>query len=72
MLEISWITAILQLYSKVADLFGNAIVKRIKMSFFDLLVRFHYILNLPRMSDVEIPYEMSALFVCFLPFHTFI
>ena len=49
MLEMSWITAILQLYSKVADLFGNVIVKRINIRFFDLLARFHYILNLPRM-----------------------
>ena len=48
MLEMSWITAILQLYSQVADLFGSVIVKRINISLFDLLVRFHYILNLPR------------------------
>ena len=44
----SWITAILQLYSQVADLFGNVIVKRINIRLFDLLARFHYILNLPR------------------------
>ena len=31
MLEMSWITAILQLYSQVTDLFGNVIVKRINM-----------------------------------------
>ena len=50
MLEMSWITAILQLYSQIADLFGNVIVKRINIRLFDLLARFHYILNLPRMS----------------------
>ena len=44
----SWISAILQFYSQVADLFGNVIVKRINISLFDLLARFHYILNLPR------------------------
>ena len=44
----SWITAILQLYSQVADVFGNVIVKRINLRLFDLLARFHYILNLPR------------------------
>ena len=48
MLSMSWITAILQLYSQVADLFGNVIVKRINIRLFDLLARFHYILNLPR------------------------
>ena len=48
MLEISWITATLQLYSQVADLFGNVILKRINIRLFDLLARFHYILNLPR------------------------
>ena len=46
MLEMSWITAILQLYSRVADLFGNVIVKRIDIRLLDLLLRFHYILNL--------------------------
>ena len=50
MLEMSWITAILQLYSQVADLFWNVTVKRINIRLFDLLARFHYILNLPRMS----------------------
>ena len=45
----SWIPTILQLYSQVADLFGNVIVKRINIRLFDLLARFHYILNLPRM-----------------------
>ena len=34
MLEISWITAILQLYSQVTDLFGNVIVKRINIRLF--------------------------------------
>ena len=48
MLEISWITASLQLYSQVTDLFGYVIVKRINIRRFDLLARFHYILNLPR------------------------
>ena len=48
MLEMIWITAILQLYSQVADLFGNVIVNRINIRLFDLLARFHYILNLPR------------------------
>ena len=49
MLEMSLITAILQLYSQVADLYGNVIVKRINLRLYDLLARFHYILNLPRM-----------------------
>ena len=48
MLEMSWITVILQLYSKVTDLFGNVIVKRINIRLFDLLALFHYILNPPR------------------------
>ena len=48
MLEMSWITVILQLYSQVTDVFGNVIVKHINMRLFDLLARFHYILNLPR------------------------
>ena len=47
----SWITAILQLYSQVADLFGNVIVKRINIRLFDLFARFHFILNLPRMCS---------------------
>ena len=34
MLEMSWITAILQLYSQVADLFGNVILKRINIRLF--------------------------------------
>ena len=50
MLEMSWITAILQLYSQVTDLFGNVIVKCINIRLFDLLALFHYILNLPRIS----------------------
>ena len=37
MLEMSWITAIFQLYSQVADLLGNVIVKRINIRLFDLL-----------------------------------
>ena len=48
MMEMSWITAILQLYSQVTDLFGNVIVQRINIRLFDLLARFHYIMNLPR------------------------
>ena len=48
MLEMSWITAILQLYSQVTYQFGNVSVKLINMRVFDLLARFHYILNLPR------------------------
>ena len=56
MLEMSWITAILQLYSQVADLFGNVIVKRINIRLFDSLARFHYILNLPRMVSVVLLY----------------
>ena len=43
MLEMSWITPILQLYSQVTDFVGNVIVfKRINMRLFDLLARFHY------------------------------
>ena len=34
MLEMSWITAILQLNSQVTDLFGNVIVKRMNMRVF--------------------------------------
>ena len=52
MLEMSWIIAILQLYSQVADLFWNVIVKRINIRLFGLLARFHYILNLPRINFV--------------------
>ena len=51
MLEMSWITAILQLYSQVTDSYWNVIVKRKNMRLFDLLARFHYILNLPRNED---------------------
>ena len=47
MLEMSWITAILQLYSQVTDFLGNVIGKRKNMRLFDLLAQFHYILNLP-------------------------
>ena len=49
MLEMSWITAILHLYSQFTDIFGNVIVKRINIRLFYLLALFHYILNLPRM-----------------------
>ena len=52
MLEMSWITAILQLYSQVAELFGNVIEKCIDIRVFDLLARFHYILNLPRINKL--------------------
>ena len=48
MLEMSWKTAILQLYSQESDLFRNVIVKRINIRLFDILALFHYILNLPR------------------------
>ena len=48
MLEKSWITAILRLYSQVTDPFGNVIVNRINIRLFDLLARCHYILNAPR------------------------
>ena len=34
MLELSWITAILQLFSQVTDIFGNVIVKHIKLILF--------------------------------------
>ena len=49
MLEMSWVTAILQLYSQVTGLFGNVIVKHISIRLFYLLALFHYILNLTRM-----------------------
>ena len=45
MLEMSWITAVLQFYGQVTDLFGNVIVRRIHIRLFDLLARCHYILN---------------------------
>ena len=54
MLKISWISAILQLYSQVTDHFGNVIVKRINKRLFDLLVRCHYILNLPRNNNNDL------------------
>ena len=41
-LEMSWITAILQLYSQVTDRFGNVNIKRINVRLFDLLTRCHY------------------------------
>ena len=50
----SWITAILHLYSQVTDLFGNVIVKRINIILFDLLARCHYILKRPRMQGFMI------------------
>ena len=53
MFEMSWINVILQLYSQVADLFGIVILKRINIRPFDLLVRFHYILNLPRICSIH-------------------
>ena len=62
MLETSWITAILQLYSQVTDIFGNIIVKRINIRLFDLLALFHYILNLPRITHVfYIPSTLSVI-----------
>ena len=54
MLEMSWITAILYLYSQVTDLFGNVIVKHVDIRHFDLLARFHYILNPPRKEADDI------------------
>ena len=48
MLEMSLITAILQLYSQVTDLFGNLNIQRINTRRFDSLARLHYMLNLPR------------------------
>ena len=62
MLDMSWITAILHLYSQVADLFGNVIVKRINIRLFDLLARFHYILNLPRTIPLLSKSEISSLY----------
>ena len=53
MLEMSWITVILYLYSQVADLFGNIIVNRINIKLYDLLARFHYILNISRKSNKQ-------------------
>ena len=59
MLEMSWITAILQLYSQVTHLFCNVIVKRINMSLFDLLARCHYILNHPRNYVTSVQFQSS-------------
>ena len=56
MLEMSWITAILHLYSQVTDLFRNVIVKRINRRLFDLLALFYYILNPPRTCVLHIVY----------------
>ena len=69
MLEMSWITVILQLYSQVADLFRNVIVKRINIRLFDLLAQFHYILNLPRITenlslDHSLIRKMHMQYVC--------
>ena len=61
MLEMSWITAILQLYSQVTVLSGNVIVKRINIRLFDLLALFHYILNLPRIYTLVQPSCTSRL-----------
>ena len=49
-MEMSWITAISQLYSQIINLFGNAILKLIHIRLFDLLTRCHYILNSPLKS----------------------
>ena len=57
MLKMSWITAILQWYSQVADLFGNLIVN---IRLFDLLARFHYILNLPCIPLLELIYVLNS------------
>ena len=62
MLQMSWITAILQLYSQVTYLFGNVIVKRINIRLFDLLARCHYILNLPRLS-IYVPSAVPLVFI---------
>ena len=40
MFGMSWITAILQLYSQVTDLFGNVIVRRTDKRLFDLFAHF--------------------------------
>ena len=53
MLEMSRITAILQLFRQVTDLFGNVIAKRINIRLFDLLALFHYMLNLSRISHAK-------------------
>ena len=63
MLEMSWITAILQLYSQVTDLFGNVIVKHINMRVFDTLARFHYILNLPRIPKPNISLIIHCILI---------
>ena len=68
MLEMGWITAILQLYSQVADLFGN-VVKRINIRLFDLLARFHCILNLPRIWKSGLKYEGRFLLVKLVALH---
>ena len=60
MLEMSWISAILQLYSQVTDLFGNVTVKRTNIRLSDLLALFHYILNLPRISIFALGYAYNT------------
>ena len=67
MLEMNWITAILQLYSQVTDFLRNVIGKRINMRLFDLLTRFHYILNLPRKA-VLLVVIIDTLFIKFCTF----
>ena len=72
MLEVSWITAILQLYSQVTDLFGNVIVKHINIRLFDLLAHCHYILNpsrstIPLLPESEISSQYPSSVVCVGP-----
>ena len=62
MLEMSWITAILQVYSQVKDHFRNVIVNRTNIRLYDLLARFHYILNLPRTKFLWLALLLSHLF----------
>ena len=62
MLEMSWITAILQLYSQVTDFFRNVILKRINMRLSDLLAQFHYILNLSRINKGNSPVKTVLCF----------
>ena len=50
--EMSYISAILQLYSQETDPFGDMIEKRITP--FDLLARCHLILNPPRMKKQKV------------------
>ena len=55
-MEMSWITAISQLYSQIINLFGNEILKIINIKLFDLLTCCHYILNPPRMETKAITF----------------